>query len=107
MSVVIVKIIGKKVKFIGGKGRAHRDIWFRKDCRPGKYLAIVSTLWKEGNTNVVKGSSNDLNEFSFWVYSEKATKIQRIKDQNNLKQCEDYLYRGLKDYVKINNKINS
>lgn len=99
MSIIIVRVIGKKVKFIGGKGRAHRDIWFRKNCRPGKYIAIVSTMWKEGNVNVVKGASNDYNNFSFWIYAEQPTKVQRIKSKENLKKCEDYLYNGLKDYV--------
>ena len=100
LSVVIIKCEGRnRFSFVGGKGKAARDIWFKADCTAGKYVAIVSTLWKKENYNVNETGDNTRNSFSFWSYGVEALRIQRITSKKNLKRCQQILELGLKNYV--------
>jgi hypothetical protein len=86
LSIVIARIEGdghKKVIYEGGKGYPKRDVWFRTDCKPGKYLAFVTTSW-----------DMDYNsDFGVWAYGPKTVEFKRIKKSGNLKKCQD-LFRN-------------
>ena len=87
------------VELVGGKGLLARDIWFMARCKPGKYVALVSTLWKQSNINIVPGGDNAFNSVSFWIYNRNPVKIVRIIQGPNLMRCRTYLIQGFKNYV--------
>lgn len=60
-SVIVGKQGPNGLEYVGGKGKPQRDNWFMSKCTPGKYIAFVSTIWDNSNTNDV----------SFWVYGPK------------------------------------
>lgn len=78
-SVIVAKQGSNGLEYVGGKGKPQRDNWFMAKCQPGKYIAFVSTIWDNNNTN----------DTSFWVYGPKQIEISRAKLQSNLSRLPD------------------
>ncbi|HAO22905.1 MAG TPA: hypothetical protein DCQ37_22125, partial [Desulfobacteraceae bacterium] len=59
-------------KFIGSATKADKEMWFKANCEPGRYVAYVLTPWRR-----------KVNEFSISVYGKSATNFNKI-DLSNL-----------------------
>ena len=90
LSVVIAQVVNGKMKYVGGKGYPKRDIWFMTNCKPGQYLAFVTTNWDNDNTE----------DFTFWCYGPKPVELQRVENQANIEQAQELFVETLKDYVR-------
>lgn len=91
MSIVVARQNGGVLEYVGGKGYPQRDIWFMSKCKPGKYVAFVSTNWDNANTD----------DFSIWTYGPKAIGIERVIKPENLKKVPDMLAQTIMSYVRI------
>lgn len=92
MSVIVAKKGQDGLKFIGGKGKPERDNWFMVKCDPGQYVAFVSTMRDNNNTN----------DISFWVYGPKSVEISRVKNSENISKGPELLAQIMLDSVKFN-----
>jgi hypothetical protein len=68
LSIVVARVSDKEVVYVGGKGQAQRDIWFKTDCQPGQYLAFVTTNWDNDKSK----------DFSFWINGQANIEIERV-----------------------------
>lgn len=94
LSIVIARIEGdgyKNVIYEGGKGYPKRDVWFRTDCKPGKYLAFVTTSWDMSYSS----------EFSIWSYGPQTLKFERIKQKTNLLTCVKLFKQAIINKVRL------
>ena len=73
LSIVVARVSDREVVYVGGKGQAQRDIWFKTDCQPGQYLAFVTTNWDNDKSK----------DFSFWINGQANIEIERVVQPEN------------------------
>ncbi len=79
------------LKYIGGSGYPKRDVWFMANCKPGKYIAFVTTSWDNSNTD----------DFAIWAYGPKAIGIERVTQAGNLSKIPSMLAETIMDHVRF------
>lgn len=85
---------GEKWEFVSAKGgTATKSNWSMANCKPGKYIAMVTTTWKKKCINNEK--------FTFWIYGKQAIKIERVLKEKNLEKCQEFLAKMLINYVRL------
>lgn len=46
LSMIVGRLEGNTVKFIGSVSNADEQLWFKSNCQPGSYVAYILTPWK-------------------------------------------------------------
>jgi len=67
LTLFIARQEGDSFKYVGSVSKADKEMWFKAQCQPGKYIAYVMTPWKR-----------KVNEFSFSVYGLDETEIELV-----------------------------
>jgi hypothetical protein len=91
LSIVVGRVTSNGIEYVGGKGYPRRDVWFMADCKPGQYLAFVTSNWDNNNTE----------DLSIWAYGPTHVAIERVKHSHNMKKIPDLFAECIKNYVRI------
>lgn len=93
LSIVVGRVRSNgKIQYIGGKGYPDRDVWFQGKCKPGQYLAFVTSNWDNNNTQ----------DLSIWCYGPKNIAIERVKHSHNMQKVSTLFANCIRDYVSKN-----
>jgi calpain-15 len=57
LTLVVARVDGNQLSYVGNACRARDQTWVLSDCRPGNYIAYITTPWKR-----------DCNHMSFSIY---------------------------------------
>jgi len=51
LSMIIGRLEGNSVKFVGSVSKTEEHLWFKANCQPGSYVAYIMTPWKRKVNN--------------------------------------------------------